>query len=159
MHLSEIGQEWGCSRERVRQMRNEALVLLRLPAMSIRLRSLCEQDSRQAYRQARAGQRWLAAQRQEAEMKQLLVSATAVMAPLSRLPIVPLTACRAFHVLNWPRHVHPGSRAPPAHPQLRRTLPLGSHPTAVALEAAYARASPGLEWACVPLVLPVAATG
>lgn len=53
MHLSEIGKQMGVSRERVRQLRNEALVLLRLPALSIRLRSLCEQDSRQAYRQAR----------------------------------------------------------------------------------------------------------
>ena len=53
MHLSEIGKQMGVSRERVRQLRNEALGLLRLPALSIRLRSLCERDSRQAYRQAR----------------------------------------------------------------------------------------------------------
>jgi RNA polymerase sigma factor (sigma-70 family) len=53
MRLAAIGKQMGVSGERVRQMRNEALVLLRLPALSIRLRSLCERDSRQAYRQAR----------------------------------------------------------------------------------------------------------
>jgi RNA polymerase sigma factor (sigma-70 family) len=36
-----------------RQMRNEALGVLRLPAFSMRLRSLCEQDSRWGYRRAR----------------------------------------------------------------------------------------------------------
>jgi DNA-directed RNA polymerase sigma subunit (sigma70/sigma32) len=38
----------GVNRERVRQLRNNALVQLRLPALSIRLRSLCERDSRVA---------------------------------------------------------------------------------------------------------------
>lgn len=51
--LKEIGQQLKVSGERVRQLRNDALVLLRLPALSMRLRSLCEQDSRQAYQQAR----------------------------------------------------------------------------------------------------------
>lgn len=36
--LAAIGRKWGISRERVRQLRNEALVLLRLPARSVRLR-------------------------------------------------------------------------------------------------------------------------
>jgi RNA polymerase sigma factor (sigma-70 family) len=64
MHLSEIGKQMGVSRERVRQMRNEALVLLRLPALSIRLRSLCERDSRQAYRQVRqVNDGWLRSRR------------------------------------------------------------------------------------------------
>jgi len=52
MRLRQIGKQMGVSGERIRQLRNEALVLLRLPALSIRLRGLCEQDSRQAYRQA-----------------------------------------------------------------------------------------------------------
>lgn len=51
--LAVIGRRLGVTRERVRQMRNEALGLLRLPALSLRLRSLYEQDSRSAYRQAR----------------------------------------------------------------------------------------------------------
>lgn len=51
--LADIGRQMELTRERIRQLRNEALVLLRLPALSMRLRSLCEQDSRQAYRQAR----------------------------------------------------------------------------------------------------------
>ena len=50
--LGEIGQQLGVSRERIRILRNTALALLRLPALSLRLRSLCEQDNRQAYRQA-----------------------------------------------------------------------------------------------------------
>ncbi len=49
---AEIGREWGLSRERMRLLRNDALVLLRLPALSLQLRSLCERDSRQAYQQA-----------------------------------------------------------------------------------------------------------
>jgi len=53
MHLAAIGEQMGLSGERIRQLRNEALVLLRLPALSLRLRSLCERDSRGAYRQAR----------------------------------------------------------------------------------------------------------
>jgi hypothetical protein len=36
----------------MRQLRNDALVLLQLPALSMQLRGLCEQDSRQAYQQA-----------------------------------------------------------------------------------------------------------
>jgi RNA polymerase sigma factor (sigma-70 family) len=53
LSLATIGRQLGVTRERVRQMRNEALGLLRLPAFSMRLRSLYEQDSRPAYRQAR----------------------------------------------------------------------------------------------------------
>jgi RNA polymerase sigma factor (sigma-70 family) len=51
--LAEVGQQMGLSGERIRQLRNDALVLLRLPALSIRLRSLCERNRRQDYRQAR----------------------------------------------------------------------------------------------------------
>lgn len=53
LSLAAIGRQLGVTRERVRQMRNEALGLLRLPAFSLGLRSLYEQDSRPAYRQAR----------------------------------------------------------------------------------------------------------
>jgi RNA polymerase primary sigma factor len=52
LSLAAIGRQMGVCRERVRQIRNEALVLLRLPALSLRLRSLSEQASRAAYRQA-----------------------------------------------------------------------------------------------------------
>ena len=55
LSLAAIGRQMGLSRERIRQLRNEALGLLRLPAFSLRLRSLYEQDSRWAYRQARRG--------------------------------------------------------------------------------------------------------
>jgi RNA polymerase sigma factor (sigma-70 family) len=50
--LAALGRESGVSRERVRQWRNEALVLLRLPAVSGRLRQVCGQDDRAAYQQA-----------------------------------------------------------------------------------------------------------
>jgi len=53
MNLEAIGQQMGLTRERIRQLRNEALVLLRLPALSIRLRGLCEKDSQPDYRRAR----------------------------------------------------------------------------------------------------------
>jgi RNA polymerase sigma factor (sigma-70 family) len=62
--LAAIGRRWGISRERVRQLHNEALALLRLPALSMQLRSLCEQDSRQAYQQALSlNQAWQHSQR------------------------------------------------------------------------------------------------
>jgi len=51
-NLSEIGRGWGLSREWIRQLHNEALMLLRLPALSIQLRSLCERQDRVNYRQA-----------------------------------------------------------------------------------------------------------
>jgi RNA polymerase sigma factor (sigma-70 family) len=52
--LAEIGRQWHLTRERVRQLRNEALALLRLPALSARLRLLCDQNTLAAYRQAEA---------------------------------------------------------------------------------------------------------
>ena len=62
--LAEIGRQWGISRERVRQLRNNALVLLRLPALSQPVRFLCEQDSRAAYHRALALNRaWQRSQR------------------------------------------------------------------------------------------------
>jgi RNA polymerase sigma factor (sigma-70 family) len=62
--LAEIGRGWGISRERVRQLRNNALVQLRLPALSMQLRSLYERDSRQAYLLARSLNRtWQRSQR------------------------------------------------------------------------------------------------
>jgi RNA polymerase sigma factor (sigma-70 family) len=51
--LTAIGQDMGLTGERIRQLRNEGLVLLRIPALSIRLRGLCERDSRRDYRTAR----------------------------------------------------------------------------------------------------------
>jgi RNA polymerase sigma factor (sigma-70 family) len=62
--LEKIGQHMGLTRERVRQLRNEALLLLRLPALSLRLCSLTGKDSRQEYRQARSSSNaWLRARR------------------------------------------------------------------------------------------------
>ena len=52
MSLAAIGRQLGLSREWVRQ-KDEALGWLGLPAFSMRLRSLYEQDSRSIYRQAR----------------------------------------------------------------------------------------------------------
>jgi RNA polymerase sigma factor (sigma-70 family) len=58
-NLAEIGRGWGLSREWIRQLHNEALVLLRLPALSIQLRSLCERQDRVNYRQTlRQNQNW-----------------------------------------------------------------------------------------------------
>ena len=62
--LAAIGRLWGISRERVRQLHEDALVRLRLPAWSMQLRSLCEQDDRQAYLLARTLNRtWQRSQR------------------------------------------------------------------------------------------------
>jgi DNA-directed RNA polymerase sigma subunit (sigma70/sigma32) len=58
--LAAIGHRLEVSRERVRQWRNDALVLLRLPIFSARLRRLCDQDSRTAYARTQALNRaWL----------------------------------------------------------------------------------------------------
>jgi RNA polymerase sigma factor (sigma-70 family) len=51
-NLAQIGRAWGLSRERIRQLHEQALSLLRLPGISIRLRSLCERAERDDYRQA-----------------------------------------------------------------------------------------------------------
>ncbi len=64
MSLAAIGRQMGLTRESIRRLRNEALLLLRLPAFSSRLRELCLRDSRQAYRQARqVSDTWLRSQR------------------------------------------------------------------------------------------------
>ena len=52
-NLAAAGRELGISRERVRQLRNDALAVLRLPMVSVRLRKLCQQDSREAYLHSR----------------------------------------------------------------------------------------------------------
>jgi len=58
--LSTIGQQFGVSREMARIWRNDALLLLRLPLFSSRLRCLCDQVSREAYARTQALNRaWL----------------------------------------------------------------------------------------------------
>jgi len=52
--LAALGRTYGVTRERVRQWRNEALTLLRLPALSTALRRLCDCNDLPAYRQAEA---------------------------------------------------------------------------------------------------------
>ena len=51
-NFAKMGRAWGLSRERMRQLHNEALALLRLPALSIQLRSICERGETENYRQA-----------------------------------------------------------------------------------------------------------
>jgi RNA polymerase sigma factor (sigma-70 family) len=58
--LIAIGQRFGVSREMARIWRNDALLLLRLPAFSGRLRCLYGQDNREAYTRTQALNRaWL----------------------------------------------------------------------------------------------------
>jgi len=52
--LAAIGRHLALTGERARQLRNEALHLLRLPAFSAPLRRLCDQNDRGAYRRTRA---------------------------------------------------------------------------------------------------------
>jgi RNA polymerase sigma factor (sigma-70 family) len=58
--LAALGRQFGVTREAVRQWRNHALLLLRLPPFSGRLRTVCEQNSRAAYARSQALNRaWL----------------------------------------------------------------------------------------------------
>jgi RNA polymerase sigma factor (sigma-70 family) len=58
--LAAIGRRYGVSRERVRQWRNDALVLLRHPTICGQLSVLSDQNDRQGYRRRqRLSQRWL----------------------------------------------------------------------------------------------------
>jgi RNA polymerase sigma factor (sigma-70 family) len=58
--LTTLGRHFGVSREAVRQWRNHALLLLRLPAIAGRLRTVCEQNSRASYVRSQALNRaWL----------------------------------------------------------------------------------------------------
>lgn len=50
-NLAQIGRRWGLTRERIRQLHEQALAVLRLPALSIQLRSLCERQERSHYRE------------------------------------------------------------------------------------------------------------
>jgi RNA polymerase sigma factor (sigma-70 family) len=52
--LSALGGWYGVTGEMVRVWRNEALLQLRMPVSSARLRELCEQDSRRAYARSQA---------------------------------------------------------------------------------------------------------
>jgi len=62
--LAALGGRYGVTGEMVRVWRNEALLQLRMPLYSARLRELCGQDSRQAYARARAlSGAWLGRQR------------------------------------------------------------------------------------------------
>jgi RNA polymerase sigma factor (sigma-70 family) len=59
-NLAAAGRRLGLTRERVRQVRNDALAVLRLPMYSVRLRQLCQQDSRDAYVHSRQlSRQWL----------------------------------------------------------------------------------------------------
>ena len=62
--MAAIGRRYGVSRERVRQWRNDALVLLRHPTICGRLSDLTDQNDRQAYRRRQQlSQRWLRSKR------------------------------------------------------------------------------------------------
>lgn len=62
--LAALGAWYGVTGEMVRVWRNEALLELRMPLYSARLRALCGQDGRQAYARARAlNSAWLGRRR------------------------------------------------------------------------------------------------
>lgn len=50
--LAKIGRAWKLSRERIRQLKEEALGQLRQPVFSLRLRTICERQTCEDYRQA-----------------------------------------------------------------------------------------------------------
>ena len=64
--LAEVGRAWGVSREAARYWHNTALLLLRLPAFSGRLRQVWGQDDRAAYARSQALSRAWQRQRRRA---------------------------------------------------------------------------------------------
>jgi DNA-directed RNA polymerase sigma subunit (sigma70/sigma32) len=57
--FAEISETLGWTRQRMHQIHNEGLSLLRVPALSIRLRSICQRSSCGDYRQAlRQNREW-----------------------------------------------------------------------------------------------------
>ena len=72
--LQTVGQLHGISGERVRQLRNNGLLLLRLPALSGSLRELWACHDRAAYRRTQAlSRRWLRQRRHHAVRRQRAV--------------------------------------------------------------------------------------
>jgi len=61
--FAEIGKRWGVSRQRAHQVHSEGILLLRVPGISLRLRSLYEFHSRANYRLA-LGKNWEQQRRQ-----------------------------------------------------------------------------------------------
>ena len=58
--MAALGREWGVSKEWIRHLRNDALLLLRLPPFSAKLRRLCEQESKESYRRTQQlNRKWL----------------------------------------------------------------------------------------------------
>jgi hypothetical protein len=58
--MASLGREWGFCGEWIRRLRNDALLLLRLPAFSASLRQWCEQETRESYlRTQRLNREWL----------------------------------------------------------------------------------------------------
>ena len=57
LSLAASGRQWGLTRERVCQLHDQGLALLRLPVFSLHLRNLDEQDRRTTYRKARRRRR------------------------------------------------------------------------------------------------------
>lgn len=55
--LAAVGRAWGVSGERIRQLREEALVRLRHPGYSAPLYQACARDTRESYQQALRAQR------------------------------------------------------------------------------------------------------
>lgn len=47
--LQSVGRQYGLTRERIRQLRNDALLQLRLPAYSGQLRQLCDRNDQDSY--------------------------------------------------------------------------------------------------------------
>ena len=62
--LAALGRQRGVSRERMRQVRNDALVLLRLPALAGSLHQVCGQNTRQGQVRLQAlNQAWVGRRR------------------------------------------------------------------------------------------------
>ncbi len=58
--MAALGREWGVSGEWIRHLRNDALLLLRLPLFSAKLRRLCGQESKESYRRTQQlNRKWL----------------------------------------------------------------------------------------------------
>jgi hypothetical protein len=155
--MAALGRKWGLTRERIRQLRNEALLLLRLPAYSAELRDLCDQDSRAPIARPCSS---IANGCSGGESHEPLLDPRHQKCVCFGLTEKPFERLSRFVPGAVPGHPRAARRpTPPAGGWFRRDLSLVVCPGAFAAAAAHPWRSTVLARSAVPLLLPPPAAG